>query len=66
MSYDKEVIKKVLKEKNFTDVEIDYDKVLETVEYENGQYIFTMNGTGYVFIGNTLIDALPGYKRRIN
>lgn len=63
MSYDKEVIKKVLKEKNLTDDDIDYDKVLETVEYENGQHIFTMNGTGYVFVGNILVDAMPGYKK---
>lgn len=62
MSYDPEVIKEILKEKNYTDEEIDYDKVLETVEYIDGQYIFTVNDVGFVFIGNILIDALPGWK----
>lgn len=64
MSYDKEVIKKILKEKNFDDEEIDYDEVLKTVEYDNGKYIFKVGDIGYVFVGNILIDALPGYKRK--
>lgn len=62
LSYDKEVIKKILKEKDLTDKEVDYDEVLKTVEYDNGKYIFTVNNIGYVFVGNILIDALPGYK----
>lgn len=63
MSYDDEVIKKILKEKNFDDEGIDYDEVLRTVEYIDGKYIFSVGDIGYVFIGNILIDALPGYRR---
>lgn len=62
LSYDKEVIKKILKEKNLDDGGIDYDEVLKTVEYDNGKYIFTVNDVSFVFVGNILIDALPGYK----
>ena len=61
MGYDKEAILKVLKEKDFTKTDTDYEEVLTTVEYDNGQYIFTMNGTGFVFVGNILIDVMPGY-----
>jgi len=63
MSYDKEVIKQILKEKNYGDEPVDYDKVLETVEYDNGKYIFMIGDVGFVFVGNILIDVLPGYKR---
>ena len=62
MSYDPEIIKQTLKEKNYTDEEIDYDKVLETVEYIDGQYIFTVGDVGFAFVGNILVDALPGWK----
>ena len=62
LSYDGEIIKKILKEKNLGDEEIDYDEVLKTVEYDNGKYIFTVGDIGYVFVGNILIDTLPGYK----
>lgn len=65
MSYDKEIIKQTLKERNYDDETIDYDKVLETVEYDEGKYIFTIGDVGFVFVGNILIDALPGYKRKI-
>ena len=63
MSYDKEIIKQILKEKNYGDEPVDYDKVLETVEYDNGKYIFMIGDVGFVFVGNILIDVLPGYKR---
>ena len=62
MSYDKEEIIKALKKRDFSDIDIDYEEVLKTVEYENGQYIFTMNGNGFVFVGNILVDVMPGYK----
>jgi len=62
MSYDPEIIKQILKEKNYSDDDIDYDEVLKTVEYSDGQYIFTVGDVGFVFVGNILIDALPGWK----
>lgn len=62
MSYDPEVIIQTLKEKNYSDEEIDYDEVLNTVEYVDGQYIFTVGDVGFVFVGNILIDALPGWE----
>ncbi len=62
MSYNPEIIKEILKEKNYSDEEIDYDEVLNTVEYIDGQYIFTVGDVGFVFVGNILIDALPGWK----
>lgn len=61
MSYDPEIIVETLKEKVY-DKNVDYDEVLKTVEYIDGQYIFTVNDVGFVFIGNILIDALPGWK----
>ena len=62
MSYDKEIVKNILKEKDLSGEYIDYDKVFETAEYDNGQYIFTVGNVGFVFEGNTLVDAMPGWK----
>ena len=63
MTYDPEIVKQILKEKNFSDEDIDYDEVLKTVEYVDGQHIFTVGDVGFVFVGNILVDALPGWKQ---
>ena len=63
MNYDENLIIEELK-KHLTglDVSIDFNEVLASVEIVDGFTVFNMLGDGFVFIGNTLIDVMPGWK----
>ena len=63
MSFDENLIKEELKKHidvNLTGP-VDLDKVIASVEFVNGFYIFKINDVGFAFLNNTLIDVMPGY-----
>ena len=65
MTFDENLIKEELKKHIDENLmgSVDLNKVIETVEIENGFYIFKINHIGFAFINNTLIDVMPGYTK---
>ena len=63
MSYDAELIKEELKKHIPKDYEVDLDEVMQTVELVNGMTVFIMLTDGYCFVGNHIVDVMPGWKQ---
>lgn len=63
MSYDEQAIKNELKKHIPKGYDVDLNEVLKTVEIVNGMYVFTMLTDGFAFIGNYLVDVMPGWKK---
>lgn len=63
MSYDTNAIKDELKKHIPQDYTVDLDEVIGTVEIIDGLTVFTMLSDGYAFVGNQLVDVMPGWKK---
>ena len=64
MSYDEEKIKEILEPRILPEFNETIEDVLKTVEIVNGMYVFIINTDGFAFVGNQLVDVMPGYKKQ--
>ena len=62
MSYDEEIIRDILIKRILPEFDETIDDVMKTVEVVNGMYVLVINTDGYAFIGNTLVDVMPGWR----
>ena len=65
MSFDENLIKEELTkhiDANLTG-HVDLNKVISSVDFVNGFYIFQIDDVGFAFLNNTLIDVMPGYTK---
>ena len=64
MSYDEEKIREILKPRILPEFNETIDDVMKTVELVNGMYVFIINTDGFAFVGNQLVDVLPGFRKQ--
>lgn len=65
MSYDEEKIKQILEPRILPEFNETIDDVMKTVQLVNGMYVFIINTDGFAFVGNQLVDVMPGFKKQI-
>ena len=63
MPYDEEIIRETLEKRILPEFNETIDDVMKTVEIVNGMYVFVINTDGYAFIGNKLVDVMPGWRK---
>lgn len=65
MSYDEEKIKQILEPRILPEFNETIDDVMKTVQLVNGMYVFIINTDGFAFVGNQLVDVMPGFKKQV-
>ena len=65
MSYDEEKIKQILEPRILPEFNETIDDVMKTVQLVNGMYVFIINTDGFAFIGNQLVDVMPGFRKQV-
>ena len=63
MAYDEEIIREILKKRILPEFKETIDDVMNSVEIVNGMHVFVINTDGYAFIGNELVDVMPGWRK---
>ena len=60
--FDKEVVKRKLRELVITDLsgDVDLDKVVDNYEVVDGFYVFRIGENGHIFQNNNFIESCPG------
>ena len=66
LSYDENIIKETLSKHILAEWNIDLDEVVRNVQISNGMYVFVIEGDGFAFINNTLVDVMPGWSKTEN
>lgn len=63
MGYDERIIREILEKRILPEFNETIDDVMRTVEIVNGMYVFIINTDGYAFVGNELVDVMPGWRK---